>query len=206
MGSSVKLFVAKSSNHKCVSRTAKKEVFTDSLFVPDLHALSRGRTLCSFLWHRSSKLSKLLLALKLMTYQNIFDYTNDSCACFWLSKFSLHFRIAYLTTQLHQRRSLIKGDSGGFDYTCACHQALVYSYLVFMRRLTGSAGLCWNLYLFFICLFPHKHQPRVEMWCLFNNALNENATVCTLCELFKTKHERNSNQLFRNRLKYLKCL
>lgn len=43
------------------------------------------------------------------------------------------------------------------------------------------------------------------MCCLFNNAPNENSTVCTLCELFKTKHERICNQPFHNRLKYLKC-
>lgn len=35
--------------------------------------------------------------------------------------------------------------------------------------------------------------------------LSENSTDCTLCELFKTKQERNCNQLFHNRLKYLKC-
>lgn len=42
---------------------------------------------------------------------------------------------------------------------------------------------------------------------LSNNTLNENSTEGTLCELIKTtKHERNCNHLFHNRLKYLKCL
>ena len=43
------------------------------------------------------------------------------------------------------------------------------------------------------------------MRCLSNDTKSENSTECTPCELCKTKHERNCNQLFRNRLRYLKC-
>lgn len=43
------------------------------------------------------------------------------------------------------------------------------------------------------------------MRCLSNDTQSENSTERTPCELFKTKHERNCNQLFHNRLRYLKC-